>query len=199
MRKIIVKQLTDRQEEIIKASIEIISEKGIQKLTIKNLSKKIGISEPAIYRHFENKIGILLAILAKFENYMLSDKVVPEDTEMSPIIKLEGIFTHHFTYFDRNPAFAAVVFAEEIFRDDNRLSEKIHAIITKNFEMMLSMVKKGQASGEIRSDIEGDQIVLIIMGGLRLIVKKWKLSNHGFSIEDEGAKLWSTINKLITD
>jgi len=194
-----VKQLTDRQEEIINASIEIISKKGIQKLTIKNLSKKIGISEPAIYRHFENKIGILLTILSKFENYIFTDTELIFNDNLSPFKKLEWIFKHHFSYFKKNPAFAAVIFAEEIFRDDNRLSEKIHTIITKNFEMMLSIVKKGQASGEIRSDIESDQIVLIIMGGLRLLVKKWKLSNHSFNLEDEGAKLWSTINKLITD
>ena len=52
--------LTERQQEILDKSIEIISRKGIQGLTIKNLSKEIGISEPAIYRHFESKTDILL-------------------------------------------------------------------------------------------------------------------------------------------
>jgi len=51
--------LTDRQIEIINKSIDIIATKGIQGLTIKNLSKEIGISEPAIYRHFESKTDIL--------------------------------------------------------------------------------------------------------------------------------------------
>ncbi|MCD4664213.1 MAG: TetR/AcrR family transcriptional regulator, partial [Bacteroidales bacterium] len=44
--------LSDRQQQIIEESIKIIDEKGIQGLTIKNLSKAIGISEPGIYRHF---------------------------------------------------------------------------------------------------------------------------------------------------
>ena len=60
--------LTDRQQEIIDTSLEIISTIGIQGLTIKNLSKRIGISEPAIYRHYENKISILLAILDYFKS-----------------------------------------------------------------------------------------------------------------------------------
>ncbi|MBT4968054.1 MAG: TetR/AcrR family transcriptional regulator [Bacteroidetes bacterium] len=54
---------TDRQKEIVEVALELITEKGIQGLTIKNLSKKIGISEPAIYRHFDNKIQILISIL----------------------------------------------------------------------------------------------------------------------------------------
>ena len=62
--------LTERQGEILDASINIISKKGIQNLTIKNISNEIGFSEPAIYRHFESKIEILLTILSMFENQM---------------------------------------------------------------------------------------------------------------------------------
>lgn len=193
-----MKQLTERQKEIVNASIEIISDKGIQNLTIKNLSKAIGISEPAIYRHFESKMDILLAILSKFENYIFTDEDILKNNDLSPMKKLEGIFSHHFSHFEKNPAFAAVVFAEEIFRDDKRLSEKIHTIMKRNFEMMLLIVKDGQSKGEIRKDIEGDQIILIIMGGLRLIVKKWKLSDHSFNILSDGKKLWRTIAKLIS-
>ncbi len=46
---------TVRQKQIIQESIQLIADKGIQGLTIKNISKSIGISEPAIYRHFDNK------------------------------------------------------------------------------------------------------------------------------------------------
>ena len=49
---------TDRQNQIIQESIQLIAQKGIQGLTIKNISKAIGFSEPAIYRHFENKNDI---------------------------------------------------------------------------------------------------------------------------------------------
>ncbi len=194
-----MKQLTNRQEEIIHASIEIISEKGIQNLTIKNLSKSIGISEPAIYRHFESKMDILLAILSEFESYMITYKDILKDIGLSPIKKLEKVFSHHFSHFAKNPAFAAVVFAEEIFMDDKRLSEKIHTIMKRNFKMMLTIVKEAQVKGEIRSDIAGDQVIIIIMGGLRLIVKKWRLTDHSFNIKTEGQKLWKTIIKLIVN
>ena len=194
----IVKLLTNRQKEIINASIEIISEKGIQNLTIKNLSKAIGISEPAIYRHFDSKIDILLTILSELENYMISNEELLKNKGLSPLKKLERIYSNLFSHFEKNPAFAAIVFAEEIFRDDKRLSIKIHSIMKKNFEMILAIVKEGQVKKEIRSDINGDQMVLIIMGGLRLIVKKWRLSDHSFNIKNDGKKLWKTINILIT-
>jgi AcrR family transcriptional regulator len=63
-----MKTFTDRQMEIINAAIDLIADKGIQQMTIKNLSAKIGFTEGAIYRHFDSKIEILLGILAMFKD-----------------------------------------------------------------------------------------------------------------------------------
>jgi len=46
---------TKRQTQIIQASVAIIATKGIQGLTMKKIAASIGISEPAIYRHFASK------------------------------------------------------------------------------------------------------------------------------------------------
>ncbi len=190
--------LTGRQKEIIEASIDIISKKGIQNLTIKNLSKKIGFSEPAIYRHFESKVGILLTILSRFESQIRKSKILVNSEANSALKQLDLIFKNQFNNFSKNPALASVVFAEEIFQDDRRLSEKIYSIMDFNFELILSIIKSGQRNGEIRPDIEAEQLVLIIMGSLRLIIKKWKKSEYSFNLRKDGEKLWKSINILIS-
>ena len=191
--------LTERQREILDAAINIISKKGIQNLTIKNLSKKIGFSEPAIYRHFESKMEILLAILSRFESQIHKNKVLLNSETDFPIKQLGLIFKNHFSNFSKKPALASVIFAEEIFQDDKRLSDKIYSIMNFHFELILSIVKNGQKSREIRSDIKAEQLVLIIMGPLRLIIKKWTLSNHSFNLKKEGEKLWKSINILLSN
>ena len=54
---------TKRQIEIIDASKDLIGEKGVQNLTIKNLAKKMSFTEPALYRHFKDKTQILSGLL----------------------------------------------------------------------------------------------------------------------------------------
>lgn len=190
--------LTGRQKEIIEASIDIISKKGIQNLTIKNLSKKIGFSEPAIYRHFESKVGILLTILSQFESRIRKRKILVNSEANSSIEQLDLIFKNQFNNFSKNPALASVIFSEEIFQNDKRLSEKIYSIMDFNFELILSIIKSGQRNGEVRPDIEAEQLVLIIMGSLRLIVKKWKKSEYSFNLRKDGEKLWKSINTMIS-
>jgi AcrR family transcriptional regulator len=190
--------LTERQKEILSTVINIISEKGIQNLTIKNLSKEIGFSEAAIYRHFKSKIDILLTILSVFESKMRENNAQMDSEANSSLEKLYLIFKNNFNNFSENSALASVIFSEEIFQDDKRLSDKIYSIMSYNFEFIKTIIKKGQKNKEIRSDINSDQLIIIIMGSLRLIIKKWKLSNYSFDLKKEGQKLWKSLNKLLS-
>ncbi|MBT4340250.1 MAG: TetR/AcrR family transcriptional regulator, partial [Bacteroidetes bacterium] len=104
---------TDRQKEIVEVALELITEKGIQGLTIKNLSKKIGISEPAIYRHFDNKIQILISILEFFKDN--TEQIFKKELNNNDkaIDKIEHLFTRHFASFSTTPSLVSVIFAEE--------------------------------------------------------------------------------------
>ncbi len=62
-----MKKFTERQQQIVETAIKLIADKGIQNLTTKNLAEEIGISEPAIYRHFSNKLEILKAVITNFQ------------------------------------------------------------------------------------------------------------------------------------
>ncbi|MCK7470130.1 MAG: TetR/AcrR family transcriptional regulator [Desulfomicrobium escambiense] len=55
-----------RKKEIIEAAINLIAESGIQNLTVRGISAKIGVTDAALYRHYKNKTDILLGILKLF-------------------------------------------------------------------------------------------------------------------------------------
>lgn len=189
--------LTDRQQEIIDTSLEIISTIGIQGLTIKNISKRIGISEPAIYRHYDNKISILLAILDYFRSsgeQIFRKQVNSED---SPLRKIECVFEGHFNAFERNPSLVSVIFSEEIFRNEPILQNKIAEIMDRNSNVIKSLVAEGQAKGEIKPEIESKYLTIMIIGSLRMMVKRWQMGDKSFNHREEVNHLFSAIRYLI--
>jgi AcrR family transcriptional regulator len=50
------------KEALISAGLEILSEKGIEGLSLRNVAKKIGVSHTAPYNHFSDKQALLAAI-----------------------------------------------------------------------------------------------------------------------------------------
>lgn len=188
---------TERQQEIISTALDLIREKGIQGLTIKNLSKRLGITEPAIYRHFENKIQILVALLDLLKANTSSIFNAELNSDEPAVRKVERLFENHFKSFAGMPSLASVVFSEEIFRNEKQLIGKISEVIEFNNQALLTILKQGQQKNEIRDDISAEHLVIFMMGSLRLFVKKWQFSNFSFNLEREGGNLIESVKLLI--
>lgn len=185
--------VTERQKEIIESALELINEMGIQGLTIKNLSKKIGITEPAIYRHFENKIQILISMLDMLQKNSREIFKSEIDSEEETFKKIEKLFSKHFQMFVQKPAMASIVFSEEIFRNEPLLEKKTSEVIEQNNQVLTDILKNGQKKGEIRTDADASHLALFLLGTLRLFVKRWQLSGYAFNLEQEGNRLLKTL------
>jgi len=189
--------LTERQTEIIDKSIGIIAEQGIQGLTIKNLSKKIGISEPAIYRHFESKTKILLTILDNFsEMATFLNEIMSSNTDTAGN-KIEFMFARIIDVFKETPSYISVIFSEEVFKNEAILKKKIVAILTKNEQTVEGILKKGQENGEVRTDIDYKNLALIVMGTLRFKIKQWDLNDYHGDIIKDGKSILDSIKLVI--
>jgi len=189
--------MTSRQEEIIDKSIELIARKGIQGLTIKNLSLEIGITEPAIYRHFNSKTDILLAILDKFEEILFFMDEPGEDRKLTAIERLEAIFNRIIEIFSQEPSHISVIFSEEIFKNNKVLKERITEILRKKRMVIEQIILQGQQEGEIRNDIDSCTLSLIVMGSLRFMIKQWDLTDQHENLQEEGKRLFEGLRTIL--
>ncbi len=189
--------LTVRQKEIVLNIIRIISTQGIQELTIKNIAAAINVTEAAIYRHFKSKNDMLMEVLNYFEELAsgMSEKAEQEDT--TPLGKIEIFLLQRYELFQSNPDLAKVMFSEVLFENDTDLSNKMHEIIQTHMHQMIEFVHQAQASGQIRKDIDEKHLFRMIVGSMRLLVTQWCLSGYSFPLEEEGKRLWKSVQKLI--
>lgn len=190
-------EITERQQEIINVSLELIAESGIQSLTIKNLAKKVGFAESAIYRHYENKIEILLAILDFFKQnteHFFTNQLNSND---NALVKIDNLFQNHFKKFSASPSLVSVIFSEEIFRNEVELTEKVKEIMNNNVTILKTIIETGQSKGEIRADINASHLSVVIMGSLRMFVKQWHMSNYNFNLTDKGSEFINSIKILL--
>lgn len=187
---------SDRQNQIIQESIQLIADKGIQGLTIKNISKAIGISEPAIYRHFENKNEIILAIISTMKD-STNNELFQIDENNPTIDKIKKMIQGHTNRFIKNPSLTAIIFSEEIFNNNSILAKPIRMMMRRNQNKMISMIEKGQAAGDVRLDINAEQISLMVIGSFRFLVSKWHIMNFDFDLNKEVNEMLGAIEKVL--
>ena len=190
-------ELTARQKEIVEVAIRLIHEGGIQHVTMKNLAHALGISEPAIYRHFQNKMDILLSMLEQFKQRSATHLQRARSLNESGMKQLETIFLEHSGQFSTHPHMSAVVFSEEAFQDNSQLSEKIFSVMTLAHDTIVEIIDSAQQHREIRDDIPKEHLALMILGALRLMVKRWRLSNYAFDLKEESHRVWASLSTLL--
>ncbi len=186
--------LTEKQEGIIKISLELISEKGVKGLTIKNIAQKNGTVESAIYRHFKGKNEILHAIVDAMHKNSLPENY---SEKVDTILQIENTLTNHFETFAGFPAIVSVLFSESLFQSDHALADRIHKMTQKGLVKMTTIIQNGQDKGEVRKDIEAQHLTMMVSGTFRMYLMRWKMADYNFNLVENGKEVINSIKKIL--
>ena len=186
-----------RQEQIIKASLAIIRNGGLSRLTIKELSKRVQISEQAIYRHFENKLAILQELILYFTR-SLSEKTSQIEPQDDIIANLHRTIMAHLEFFAEHPEMAVLVYPEEVFQAEPVVSEIIQKTINKRIITITKMIAAGQEQGNIVSFPSPENLTIILFGSIRMLITRWRFSDFSFDLLAQGELLTKDILGLIS-
>lgn len=192
-----MRQLTGRQREIIEAALDIIADQGIQRMTIKNLARAVGVSEPALYRHFKSKFNILLSILVQYRLDLVELFEKGAHSPRSPMDAVSSLYREMFQGFVRRPSLSLVIFSEDLFRYDRRLSQEVSATIEMTHDRVYGMLREGARRGEVRSDIPAKQLAWMVMGTMRLLVARWRISGYSLDLVREGQQLLAFMRAML--
>lgn len=191
-------ELSGRQQEIVEAAMQLISERSIQELTIKNLAARLGLTEAALYRHFRGKNDILVAMLEQFARRADAVRGMVLTRDGAPIDLIGELFLAHIRGFVQRPPMADVVFSEEIFRNDSTLAATVQRIMTTNTAAMRDLVTRGQKARQIRGDVHARLLTTMIIGTLRMLVTQWRMGGFSGDLDRSGRDAWNGLRRMIT-
>ncbi len=190
-------RFSDRQKEIINEALKLIANNGIQNLTIKNLSKAVNFSEPAIYRHFADKKDILMSIITYLTICEKSILKKVQASGVSALDQIDNFFAEHFHQIASERNSTVMKYSEALLQHDPKLSKAIISVMHLSRDTLSEIIEAGQKAGEIRTDISTKQLTIVIMGAFRFLMASWQQSNFAFDLEVEGKKQAEAIRKMI--
>jgi len=189
--------ISDRQFEIIEAAGKILSASGVSSLTIKNLAQAMKFSESAIYRHFDSKEEIVVAMLGYLAENMDDRLSKVISAQKNPTENLEAIFLDQFAFFSKNPHFVVAVFSDGLMEASQKINAAILHIMQVKMKHLMPVIMQGQQQGFFTNAITTEEMMHIIMGSFRLQMFKWRIANFQFDIQRQGVSMLHAISTLI--
>lgn len=180
------RETTDiRQEQIKKAVLEIISDEGLHNITTRNLAKRIGFSEGAIFRHFATKRDIIAGIMNDVSEGLVGSlrniALSPDKAEK----KLSRYLNYNMTYLKKNRGITILLFSEAAHLGDKELKEKLSQILAEQKQLIIKIVKDGIAEGAWNKNINPEEFAGIYMGipisyNIELVLNKSEINLDTF-------------------
>ncbi|MBD3402594.1 TetR family transcriptional regulator, partial [candidate division GN15 bacterium] len=93
----------DRKAQIVAEATRLFSREGFDRVTVKQLARVCGITEPAVYRHFPSKDAIYDAVLDSLEERMqVAPLFAKLESEQDVEKLLFDLATHVINFFTRH-------------------------------------------------------------------------------------------------
>ena len=152
-------------------------------MSLRELAKSQGIVEGALYKHFKNKEEILLAVL---DYYSRHDSKIMNTIINSSMTPKEGImfFIRSFAeLFESEPVMACIMDSYETLLGESLVVKRVREIFMLRSGFLTRLIEKGQREGSICSDLPGEDLSDIVLGILRAITLKWRISDYSFPLK----------------
>jgi len=173
-----------RKEHIVITTIDVMNEQGVQAVSTKEIAKREGVSEGAIFKYFPKKADLIIAVLNYFSQYD-QDIFDSSKQNQSPKQGIRYIVETYATYYQNYPEITVISQAFDEMRYNPYLEQKVKNILNSRFDILKILVKEAQETNEICKDIDSDTLADVIMGSFNAICFKWRLSNYSFSLKDK--------------
>ncbi|MBM4461849.1 MAG: TetR/AcrR family transcriptional regulator [Chloroflexi bacterium] len=181
-----------RQQQIVEAARSIVTARGIEALTIREIAKEVGISEADIYRHFASKKVILLFLIEDVEKTLMEMVERAASEEREPVQSLENVLKAHLSYVEQRRGVSLLVVAETLRLADKDLRKRMFEVVNRYIGRIAEILAQGVRSGHVRKDIDLDTAALTFFALVHATVTLWALSDASFSLTERHESLWES-------
>ncbi|MBI2471957.1 MAG: TetR/AcrR family transcriptional regulator [Planctomycetes bacterium] len=179
-----------RRQQIVDIIRNIISLKGIERVTISEIAEEMGTTKGAIYRHFKSKRDILSLLIDNVEETLMEaiDKAV---LYKNPIQDLKNILLAQLILAKNRKKTSFVVIMGVMQFSDPIIRKKTLQLIQKYLRKIEKLLSDAIKSGLVKKDINPKMSALAFMGLIQSTVTLWSYKNFNYIPEKIHANLWN--------
>lgn len=180
------KSAEDRKAEIVKAAIHLAGEYGPDRVTTQHLADAVGLTQPAIFRHFPTKAGIWLAVGRAITGRIAQQEM---DGGGDPLAVLGRLMTDHLGQISQTPAIPAILFSRELHAENEQLRRHFETVMQARRSGLARLIERAQATGQLRPEVDAGDIAALLLSVVQGLAMRWSLENRSFDLRVEGGRL----------
>lgn len=179
----------DRQEEIIRAAIDLAGDRGPDEVTTQDMARAIGVTQGAIFRHFPNKDMIWMGVVHWVRGRLMTVVDSAAGQGKDPIDSLQRIFYAHLGFVEKHPALPRLLLSGHLLRNP-----KVRLLIQETLrayeEKLRDLLAQAKAEQLITADLQEAHAASALLSLIQGLVARIYLLDQK-RLAEEGGRAFS--------
>jgi TetR/AcrR family transcriptional regulator len=148
---------------ILNAAARNFARRGYAGTSMADVAEAAGVSKATVFHHFRSKRGLYRALIEQSVSGFRDDLLPLLDTESPLPGGLERFAAAHYARLTRHKATTRLILHEMLAASPEFLEAMSQGVMADNFALLAAEVRRGQASGTIRSEVDPGLAVFMLL------------------------------------
>ncbi|MFT4962069.1 MAG: AcrR family transcriptional regulator [Paracoccaceae bacterium] len=179
----------DRRAEILSATLDLSFEVGPDHVTTGMIAGRLGLTQPAIYKHFPKKHDVWLAVSDMLCARICKNLNNNGSADQSPMANLRALMLGHLELISETPALPEIMVARD---PTGRLSEtrrRIQSAMTDFRTALSAEFEQARLLGHFRDGLCTGDGVILLFGVIQSLVLRMIVTRDPALLAREGGRL----------
>jgi AcrR family transcriptional regulator len=188
------KTAEDRRREIADAALRVIATQGLGRFTALAVSREVGLTDGALFRHFPSMEAIVDAAIDRVEE-LLFEGFPPADED--PIDRLGAFFRRRAAVIRQNPGISPLVISDELAKAGSAQGlERVSGFRRRSAAFVRTSLAEAERRGLLAPGLGTEEAAFVVLGALLALVHG-ATAPSAAAVVPLAARVWSALESFL--
>lgn len=183
------KSAQDRKAEIELAALALAFEAGPDRVTTGMIADRLGLTQPAIYKHFPRKDDIWNAITKSLGAQVRANIADATARAATPVARLRLLVLGHLRLVHRTPALPQIMVTRDPNGQQSAARAEIQSAMTEYFQALTSAIVDGQGNASLRAETNAKDLATLVFGIIQSLVLRMLVTRDPAVLLEDSERL----------
>lgn len=193
-----------RQAGLIDAALILASQRNPAEVTTGDLAQAVGISQGAVFKHFQSKQSIWLAVLnwatLELMQQLRAAIQVRHDCQedFNPLAALQDVFIAHVNFVIAYPGVPRVVFQELQHAEETALKAAVRSLMQQHRALVMDLLLSAESQKRLAFATDVQSAAVLFLGSVQGLVMQTLLSGQVHAMAEQAPGVFAIYLRGIT-
>ena len=186
-----------RRAEIIDVVLRLSAERSPGLITTAEIAKALGLSQGALFKHFQSKETIWLAVADRVATTLLATIEQAAEQATAPLAALRAIFLAHVGFVIEHPGTPRFIFHELQRAVDSPVKLRLRGMLANYRQLLLRLLEAAAQRGELDESINQQAAASLFIGSIQGLVMQSMMVGQQFAMREQAVAVLAILERGI--